>query len=133
MASNMTAFFEHLTGPGYAMEQFQSVAVVGEKSLELMTEWQSDPTRLIKMAERMQGIGAATLNYIAQAEAMAYTLQVYTDLIDWKPKEEERYRLVPPSLCCHYAKLPRALVQAIKSKTELQEQQVVDSIKPNRH
>jgi hypothetical protein len=55
-------------------------------------EYVEDPSRLVRMAERRQGLAALLLSDVAQAEALAYTLQTYTSLIDWKPVKERGFR-----------------------------------------
>ena len=52
-----------------------------DRAKSLLAEFKASPDRLVRMSERMQGLASVLLTHGALSEALAYTLQVGTELL----------------------------------------------------
>lgn len=118
LASNHTAFFEHLYAPGVQIEQFSTVEELPAIAQKVIADCQAygSGSRGQVMAQAMQGTTRAMMDHVGIVEAFAYTLHTYKRLSPWPvdAKLDDFNEL--NMTCCKYANVPPAFAQAVSER-----------------
>ncbi|KXZ48787.1 hypothetical protein GPECTOR_25g371 [Gonium pectorale] len=119
MASNYSAFFEHLYAPGVAIEQFSpDLSDLLGAVQHMVADCKRGGSRSYgqRLARTMQATSRALMDQIGVAEAMAYSLLTYKNLTSWPlDPSTEGFSEVDPS-CCKHAKLPALFARAVSRR-----------------
>ncbi|GIM01759.1 hypothetical protein Vretimale_6544 [Volvox reticuliferus] len=86
MASNNTAFFEHLFAPGVTFLQFSpSLEDLVEKASEVVSDVRQfgGQSKYFDMVKAMQATSQVLMDHVGIAEALAYSLLKYWSLVTW--------------------------------------------------
>ncbi|GLI63564.1 hypothetical protein VaNZ11_006555 [Volvox africanus] len=90
MASNHTAFFEHLFAPGVTFLQFSpSLEDLVEKAGKVVAEVQKlgGQSKYFDMVKSMQATSQVLMDHLGLVEALAYSLLKYWSLVTWTLKD----------------------------------------------
>ncbi|GFR51137.1 hypothetical protein Agub_g13492 [Astrephomene gubernaculifera] len=117
MASNHTAFFEHLYAPGVAIEQFsRNLSDLPIKARRMIADCMAggEESRGQQLANSMQATSRVLMDHVGIAEAFAYALLNYRRLSAWAVDPSLREFNPVSSSCCSYTKLPRTFAKVVE-------------------
>lgn len=74
------------------------------------------PDRCLKMVRNMQSFARKHLSHLGVLRAMAYALNEFGKKIPWRPRLEDAYEEIPPSICCGMnPSLPEELIHKVEN------------------
>ncbi|GLC60619.1 hypothetical protein PLESTB_001648700 [Pleodorina starrii] len=136
MASNRTAFFEHLYAPDTAFVQFNyTLDDLPRKARQMVDDIQKLATqsRYFKMVRNMQATSQMLMDHLGLAEALAETLLRYRSLAAWEVAGDDDPLISDPwdtdssgfeevpMTCCTLARVPAEFATAVTSRLLVKE------------
>ena len=109
LATNRTAFFEHMYPPGLPFEQLHpQMDGIMDVIRRMVTDCKTrgEKSAVNEMARQMQRTSALYLDQIGISEALAYTLLTYKNLTSWAfDASVDGFREINMT-CCWYVSVP---------------------------
>jgi hypothetical protein len=117
VASNFTAYFEHLMAPGAVIEQYaRDLSDLPDKAAQLVEDYRAGRPRGQQLADTMETVSQLLMDTIGIAEAFAYTLHAYKNRSDWAFSPSlSGFRKVTTN-CCTAAHVPAEFAAAVSAR-----------------